>query len=185
LAAAIKSKRMVVEDCGLHIQEDCLPTFIQFDATQKELESMSSSSSGNTSSVTQENVELKRKLHEMHEQLNAAKKWKEEHVNGTGKKQKGKKYSKNEMVTSTTESRIKEYVANTLFRAVKYIDTDDLRDKGLKYVYENANITTEADMKKYKGHVTDLIVTAINKCRDNKIKALKRAVWHTRGGIGK
>ena len=173
---------MIPSDYSSQYREDCFPTFVHFDLSEKDAAStMSSSDSG--ASTYKENQDLKRELHVLNESFCALKKQLEEQ--GRGKKQKGNKFSKYDMVSSTTETNIREYVSSTLFRAVKYYETPSLRREALDVVCKFVNINPASEVERVKQHVEDLIADAVNKSRDNKIKVLKRAVWRMQDGVGK
>lgn len=189
---------MVVSGCRSQNQEDSVPTFIQIDDTKIESGSMSSSSSSDTSSTTAAaEVEMELKLASQREDLmkrtiedllreNA--KLLEEKDNPEherGKRRKGNKFSKNEKVTHALSVSIRDFAGGTLFGAVKYYEGPSLREEGLNVVCKYVNITPKKEVDRVKEHVMDLISEGINKSRDNKIKALKRAVWNTRDGVCK
>jgi hypothetical protein len=106
-------------------------------------------------------------------------------VHERGKRRKGNKFSNNEKVTAALSVSITDYAGGKLFSAVKYYEGQSLREEGLNIVCRYVNITPKTEVDRVKEHVMDLINAGINKSRDNKIKALKRAVWHTRDGVGK
>lgn len=194
---------MVVSGCRSQNHEDCIPTFIQFDDTKLAPGNMSLSSSSDTSSsnaaaeverklklASQREEDLKRTIHQLTQ--TCAKLLEEKDSNPAhaeeeqrGKRRKKNKLSKNEKVPAALIVSITDYAGGKLFSAVKYYEGPSLREEGLDLVCQYANIRPKAEVDRVKEHVMDLINAGINKSRDNKIKALKRAVWHTRDGVGK
>lgn len=188
---------MVVSGCRSQNQEDCIPTFIQFDDTKIEPGNMSLSSSDTSSTnaaaeverklklASQREDQMKRTIHELQQANARLVEEKDNPVHERGKRRKGNKFSNDEKVTAALSVSIRDYAGGKLFSAVKYYEGPSLREEGLNVVCEYVNITPKREVDRVKEHVMDLINAGINKSRDNKIKALKRAVWHTRDGVGK
>ena len=186
---------MVVSGYGSMNHKDCFPTFVQFDDTKIETGTMSSSSSDTSSTAdeierklkraSQREEKMKRTINELQQANAKLVEEKDDSLHERGKRQKGHRFSNKEKVTAALSVSIRDYAGGKLFSAVKYYEGPSLREEGLDVVCRYVNITPEREVDRVKEHVMDVINAAINKSRDNKIKALKRAVWHTSDGVGK